>query len=656
MELKVSSPKAECLSPSDCVSDSEEKDVSDDDDDDDDDRNHKHRRREIGSESMERDSLEQTCLPGLKNDTLALPHFPEFQTRFINRYLLILALVGVEEGNLVLGANMTLGKGLPNVSDSQSPSWSAFGLIPRIPNGGMDTLHSPGMQRSLRTSLAPSLNIGIPLQRCRDFEERGFCLRGDMCPMEHGVNRIVVEDVQSLSQFNLPVSLPSAHLLGTPSALPSVTALSSTLINSKSSKNGADFYDPDQPLWTNDRPETSKAPLGLNSSKLHEPEFFLEGSPSDHHHTGLFDGFGNECPMTSTATIVESQITSSEEAEAALKAPDAVMGNGFIKLWWANRDNIPVDGMGSGNSVTVTPRGVTAISVPPHLSVGHRGRDNLQSAAPKLGVPNASVPAVPASDRTKPVVINSPRAPPSLQKKQESLELLKEELREKQELLDKKRNDFRRQLDKLGKQVILSFPGLSFLNATSLKGDVSSELAAKRHKPRTVADVAKAATPRSADIGTVVASLVAEAMAEKDKYMENVVHQNPKQNTYMTPLEPSSLKHSIRPLAPAGVAVLKEHFSAYGELSVVELEDVESSDSVGYDLPFIWLAPTNSSNDNSVREKPSSASNIPSDANVQPTREVAPVDPHKVSASGNGEAEILERKESSGECTERNED
>lgn len=88
------------------------------------------------------------------------------------------------------------GRGLPNVSDSQSPSWSAVGMIPGIPNGGMDTLHSLGMQRSLRTSLAPSLNIGIPRQRCRNFVERGFFLRGDMCPMEHGVNRIVVEDVK----------------------------------------------------------------------------------------------------------------------------------------------------------------------------------------------------------------------------------------------------------------------------------------------------------------------------------------------------------------------------------------------------------------------------------------------------------------------------
>ena len=53
--------------------------------------------------------------------------------------------------------------------------------------------------------------------------------------------------------------------------------------------NGADFYDPNQLLRTNDRPETSTAPLGLNSTKLHEPESFLEGSPSDHHH-----GFGND--------------------------------------------------------------------------------------------------------------------------------------------------------------------------------------------------------------------------------------------------------------------------------------------------------------------------------------------------------------------------
>jgi hypothetical protein len=37
--------------------------------------------------------------------------------------------------------------------------------------------------------------------RCPDFEERGFCLRGDLCPLEHGANRIVVEDVQVSLKF-----------------------------------------------------------------------------------------------------------------------------------------------------------------------------------------------------------------------------------------------------------------------------------------------------------------------------------------------------------------------------------------------------------------------------------------------------------------------
>ncbi|XP_057485017.1 zinc finger CCCH domain-containing protein 41-like isoform X2 [Actinidia eriantha] len=229
MELKVSSPKAEGLSPSDCVSDSEESD------DDDDDRNHKHHRREIWSESMERESLEQVLIrPNRKgnrpfenghlyrenhsqsNETWKSSNmspletdlsakfekrrsgfatFPQVPNKFYQplsadlgsgrgrgresgswgQHDPRLSIVDIASQMVPQGSgtpSLFAGRGLPNVSDSQSPSWSAFGLIPGIPNGG------------------------IPRQRCRDFEERGFCLRGDMCPMEHGVNRIVVEDVQ----------------------------------------------------------------------------------------------------------------------------------------------------------------------------------------------------------------------------------------------------------------------------------------------------------------------------------------------------------------------------------------------------------------------------------------------------------------------------
>ncbi|KAJ6691423.1 RNA RECOGNITION RRM/RNP DOMAIN [Salix koriyanagi] len=92
--------------------------------------------------------------------------------------------------------------------------------------------------------------------------------------------------LQSLSQFNLPVSLPRAQLVGTTvrqGAIPTVGAPSATLLNSKgmhskcnkpgivnvglgfngahtgsASVSGGDLYDPDQPLWNDNVPETFK--------------------------------------------------------------------------------------------------------------------------------------------------------------------------------------------------------------------------------------------------------------------------------------------------------------------------------------------------------------------------------------------------------------
>lgn len=267
MELKVLSPKPGGLSPSDCVSDTEEKEFSDDDDDD---RNHKHRRRETGSQSLERDAMEQVfsrpfrkrnkpyenghpfresdsqSSEGWRNVNIApsekdfsskfdrrRPGFPTFSrpTLDLNQRIRVpqsflgdtapgrgrgrdswsqcdFRFSSVDAASQVVHQgsfppSLFSGRGLPNVSNAQNASWNAFGLIPGIPNGGFDALHSLGLQGSLRPPINPSLNMGIPRQRCRDFEERGFCLRGDMCPMEHGVNRIVVEDVQVCDIFNI---------------------------------------------------------------------------------------------------------------------------------------------------------------------------------------------------------------------------------------------------------------------------------------------------------------------------------------------------------------------------------------------------------------------------------------------------------------------
>lgn len=249
MVLKVSSPRLGGLSASDCVSDPEEKEVSDDDDDD---RNHKHRRRGARSQSLERDSSEQLVTRpfrkrnkpfenehsfrenesqaseswsgrfGKRRHGLTFPRGPsDFNPRVrpnqpfsgdagsgrgrgresgswnqrdhrFNSFDMTSQMV--QTG--ALPPKIFAGRGVPNVSNAQGASWGAFGLIPGIPNGSMDALHPMGVQGTIRPAMNLPLNIGVTRQRCRDFEERGFCLRGDMCPMEHGVNRIVVDDVQ----------------------------------------------------------------------------------------------------------------------------------------------------------------------------------------------------------------------------------------------------------------------------------------------------------------------------------------------------------------------------------------------------------------------------------------------------------------------------
>lgn len=346
------------------------------------------------------------------------------------------------------------------------------------------------------------------------------------------------------------------------------------------SVSGADLYDPDQPLWNYNGPETSNALLALHSSKNDETESFMSVDPSDHHNVT-----DNECAIRITGNPVGSKSTGSsvwgrvglvknrldvkertdlrviksdhgenemkedhntanvqgtsgqgkqmiaedagpktldsatrlqsdvvrntrkssqkalrtlfvngvpqknnrrdallshfqkfgevidiyipvnserafvqfskrEEAEAALRAPDAVMGNRFIKLWWANRDSIPDDGISSSTGVSVTPRGMPAGSVPPQPSVV-KGKDNLHSDVPKgTMVPTTNV-SLPPTDHPKPIS-NGPKIPPPVQKKLE-LEQLREELRMKQQMLDQKRNNFRLQLDKLEKQVIFPY-------------------------------------------------------------------------------------------------------------------------------------------------------------------------------------------------------
>lgn len=771
MELKSSSLKSGGLVPPDCVSDPDEKEISDDDDDD---RNHKHRRRETRSQSLERDPLEQAVTQPYRKRSKTFengqsdmqPHynmdrdFSKFEKRRpsgVNfsrfpgehgsgrgrgrefqrdsRFGSVDVAPHMAHPGSIQSAMFT-GRGLPNVPNAQSASWSGFGLLPAIPNGPIDAINPLGLPGILRPQLNHSLNMNIQRQRCRDFEERGYCLRGDMCPMEHGVNRIVIEDVQSLSQFNLPVSISSAHVLGTSAGsgfMPSVGVSSGTLMNSRgvrsrtsksglgdeslagtANASGTDVYDPDQPLWNNDGHETSTPLLGLQPPNFDESEPFMDADLSDRVNRSSGSAIGSqstsstvwgrlnnsknklelkekfdsrsklsEFPESKFKEIREASVSTQgtshlekqnnggpfgmkvtgptsklqndagtnarkpsqkaqrtlfvnciplkdnkkenllshfrkfgevidiyipanserafvqfskrEEAEKALKAPDAVMGSRFIKLWWANRDSVADEGTNSGNNV-IMPQGLPAASGSAHLSVGNKGKDNLLHGTTKVLVHKPSDSLAIVGHDLKPIAANSPKAAPAAPKKMENLEVLREELRKKQEMLEQKRNEFRRQLDKLAKQ------------ATGVKGEVSAGQAAKEQAVETSTDVAKAANTKAADANASGPLLQAEVLADKMINVEKNASQRSRTNLAGALQGSPNLKQTVRPLAtssipfpmnkykldnrpttfrinaplPFGLAnvdAIRDHFSLYGVVSNVEIEDSGEEES-----------------------------------------------------------------------------
>ncbi|WOL01749.1 hypothetical protein Cni_G10466 [Canna indica] len=615
-----------------------------------------------------------------------------------------------------------VGAGIPNAASTQNASWGAYGFVPGMSNNILDPLQPLGIQGALQPMMTPIFNMGIPRQRCRDFDERGFCLRGDMCPMDHGVNRIVVEDVQSLSQFNLPVSDPSSQGLGLQAgsgSLPSVSTSSGHFnsckpmtvkdgksmltddalkLNGVSSASGvaeADVYDPDQPLWNSEPSQTPSTclmlpspnndeeplnvdfsakqslklsngfrteqanrnfPYGSNSSVwgrnvhgcMSEMGFKTNGtlisrSPisdemkEDHErlivisaiqqksvsakemenkpavvqshptlnaesgrNTGRvshkasctlyvhgipqknntksallshFQKFGEVVdvyiPLNSEKAFV--QFSRREEAEAALEAPDAVMGNRFIKLWWANRDRVH-DVRKNSVQKKIPLSSSLGASFSSNSSSTDKEKGNLASPSPtgnKTSIFSATpgAPKCPSS--------NIPKVAPPVQKKLEGLELLKEELRKKQDILAQKRDEFRRQLVKFEKQAV-----------SVKKGELASGQTAKRLK----VDLDNEPVASSAPISTAGAQEEAENKLQKQNSVQGFVSPTPIANNteemdhLQTPksstVGPDNLPTSFRILPPLpdglkDVAVLQDHFSSFGDLSSVVFEDSE---------------------------------------------------------------------------------
>uniref|UniRef100_UPI00358FFD55 RNA-binding protein 26-like isoform X2 n=1 Tax=Myxine glutinosa TaxID=7769 RepID=UPI00358FFD55 len=98
---------------------------------------------------------------------------------------------------------------LPTTSASAFSSGLPPRTEPRPPFHGPSLLSGPPLpfKGSIPPGVVPSRMVHPsgpppPKVRCRDYDEKGFCMRGDMCPFDHGTDPLVVDDV------NLPSMIP----------------------------------------------------------------------------------------------------------------------------------------------------------------------------------------------------------------------------------------------------------------------------------------------------------------------------------------------------------------------------------------------------------------------------------------------------------------
>ncbi|XP_066904661.1 RNA-binding protein 26 isoform X2 [Halyomorpha halys] len=139
---------------------------------------------------------------------------------------------------------------------------AGVGISPRGENthGDTDLRLPPVLPQSIQSVVAlPSdQNSAFQTRRCRDFDEKGYCMRGDLCPYDHGSDPVILEDVDPLyNGSGAPTPLMIQAAPPPPQLAPPPPSITQVTTNNME-------YNPDAPsmesrMWT--RPQFRAGPI-----------------------------------------------------------------------------------------------------------------------------------------------------------------------------------------------------------------------------------------------------------------------------------------------------------------------------------------------------------------------------------------------------------
>ncbi|KAI8384722.1 uncharacterized protein BYT42DRAFT_563451 [Radiomyces spectabilis] len=206
---------------------------------------------------------------------------------------------------------------------------------------------------------------GYMRPRCRDYNERGFCTRGDMCPYDHGADRIIIDEPTAPFSPQFPPGAPPMAAMAGRGMQPPFFGMPVA---------GSDAYDPERaalgqfpmdvapPMMA---PDVMPAPMMNMRGGMrgrggrgrgrggalggHAPPhkqlttLVVDNLPPEvcqiSKINDYFKRFGTITNITVQFPKATLQFSTRAEAEAAYNSPESIFDNRFIKVYWYKEDS-----------------------------------------------------------------------------------------------------------------------------------------------------------------------------------------------------------------------------------------------------------------------------------------------------------------------------
>jgi len=234
-------------------------------------------------------------------------------------------------------------QGFPAVPGMPSPP---PGMPPMDPNNPMAAILAmqamgfpiPGMPAFPGSTSPPPQQK----QRCRDYDQKGFCARGNTCQYEHGEHSIWVPPTSRADEYD---PLNSNIMAGVETTNPGAPSFNQYRGGDRGRGRGGFRGDRQQPgnrggrngrsEFSSDRPNYDKSNTTIVVENIPEERF------SEDEVRGFFSDFGNivDVSMRPYKRLAIVKYDDWNSANTAYKSPAVIFDNRFVKVYWYTSDD-----------------------------------------------------------------------------------------------------------------------------------------------------------------------------------------------------------------------------------------------------------------------------------------------------------------------------